>query len=129
MNRLWTRIGLVAIASFFAATGVAHAAELRVVATIKPIHALVAAVMQGVAVPRVLIDGAGSPHSFTLKPSDAKGLNQAHVFIRVSEGLEPFTGRLVASLPKTVRIVTLETTPGLTLHTLRTGATFERRQL
>jgi zinc transport system substrate-binding protein len=101
------------------------AADLDVVVTIKPIHALVAAVMEGVGQPRLLIDGAGSPHTFTLKPSDAKALNGARVVFRVSESLEPFTARLARSLPKSVQLVTLEAAPGLTLHDLRTGAAFE----
>ena len=104
---------------------VAQAGELKVVVTIKPIHALVAAVMQGAGTPRLLIEGSGSPHTFTLKPSDAKVLNEARVFFRVSEGLEPFTGKILKSLPKTVQVVTLESTPGLTLLNLRSSATFE----
>ncbi len=117
--------GAVAALGLALTAGAAQAGDLNVVTTIKPIHALASAVMQGVGVPRVLIDGSGSPHTFTLKPSDAKTLSAATVFLRVSEGLEPFTIRIVASLPKTVRVVTLENTPGLTLHPLRTGATFE----
>lgn len=101
------------------------AADLDVVVTIKPIHALVAAVMEGAGQPRLLIDGAGSPHTFTLKPSDAKALNAARVVFRVSESLEPFTAKLARALPKSVQLVTLEAAPGLTLHDLRTGA-FER---
>ena len=85
----------------------------------------VAAVMQGVAEPRLLIDGSGSPHTFTLKPSDAKALNEAQVVLRVSEALEPFMVKVVRALPKSVRVVTLEAVPGLTLHDLRTGATFD----
>ena len=129
MQKHWPGLGLVVGAALMlallpAATPV-RAAELKVVATIKPLHALAAAVMRGAGKPRVLIDGAGSPHTFTLKPSDAKVLSEADVFLRVSEGLEPFTVRLVASLPKSVRVITLEATPGLTLHALRTSATFE----
>ena len=45
-------------------------AELTVVATLKPIHSLVAGVMAGAGTPKLLIDGTGSPHAFTLKPSD-----------------------------------------------------------
>ena len=125
MRQIWTLIRLIAGSALQAAATPTWAAELKVVATIKPIHAIAAAVMRGAGTPRLLIDGAGSPHTFTLKPSDAKVLSEANVFLRVSEGLEPFTGRLVRSLPKSVRVVTLEETPGLTLHALRTGATFE----
>lgn len=100
-------------------------AELKVVATIKPIHSLAAAVMAGVGEPRLLIDGAGSPHTFALKPSDAKALNEADLILRVSDGLEPFMIKILKSLPKTARVVTLEEVPGLTLHAQRTGGTFE----
>ncbi|NJO34769.1 MAG: zinc ABC transporter solute-binding protein [Rhodospirillales bacterium] len=101
-------------------------AELKVVATIKPIHALVAGVMTGVGEPKLLIDGAGSPHTFALKPSDARALNQADIIFRVSDGLEPFMIKVLTALPKSVRVVTLEDAPGLTLHKMRTGATFEQ---
>jgi zinc transport system substrate-binding protein len=100
-------------------------AELKVVATIKPIHALVAGVMAGVAEPKLLIDGAGSPHTFALKPSDARALNAADVVFRVSDVLEPFMIKVLTSLSKTVRVVALADASGITLYKMRTGATFE----
>ena len=122
-----SELGSAALAAVMAlaATSVLDAAELKVVATIKPIHALTASVMEGVGVPRLLIEGTGSPHTFTLKPSDARALNEATIILRVSESLEPFTIKLAKALPKTASLVTLEAVPGLTLHALRTGATFE----
>lgn len=108
------------------AGGTSAQAELKVVATIKPIHALVAGVMTGVGVPKLLIDGAGSPHTFALKPSDARELNQADVVFRVSDGLEPFMIKVLAALPKSVRVVTLADAPGLTLHKMRSSASFEQ---
>ena len=95
------------------------------VTTIKPIYALASAVMAGVAEPRLLIDGAGSPHTFALKPSDARALNTADVVLRVSDGLEPFMVKVVRALPRTVRVVTLMDVPDLTMHAMRTGGTFE----
>ncbi len=125
MFRVLTRTAVLATTCISLHASAARAADLKVVVTIKPIHALATAVMRGAGEPKLLIDGAGSPHTFTLKPSDAKALSAANVFFRVSEGLEPFTGRLVKSLPPAVRVVTLAATPGLTLHALRTGETFE----
>jgi zinc transport system substrate-binding protein len=120
----WVRAaGLVGVACFAGGTSVR--AELKVVATIKPIHALVAGVMTGAGEPKLLIDGAGSPHTFALKPSDARALNQADVVFRVSDVLEPFMIKVLTALPKSVRVVTLEDAPGLTLHKMRAGATFE----
>jgi zinc transport system substrate-binding protein len=101
------------------------AARLEVVATIKPIHSLAAAVMAGVGEPRLLIEGAGSPHTFALKPSDARALNGADVVVRVSDALEPFMVKVIGALPRTVRVVTLMDVPDLTMHAMRTGGTFE----
>lgn len=104
----------------------ASAAELHVLATIKPIHALVAQVMEGTGTPTLLVRGAASPHTYALKPSDARALNGADVVFRVSETVEPFTRKIAASLPSTVRMVTLAEAPGIELLALRTGETFER---
>ncbi|HEX2842200.1 zinc ABC transporter substrate-binding protein [Hyphomicrobium sp.] len=100
-------------------------AELKVTATIKPIHALVAQVMEGVGTPSLLVQGAASPHTYALKPSDAKTLNNADVVFRVSDTVEPFTRKIVEALPKSVRTVTLAGSPGIELLNVRTGDTFE----
>lgn len=105
--------------------GNARAEDLNVVATIKPIHSLVAQVMGDVGTPRLLVGGAASPHTYSLKPSDARALNAARVVFRVSEEIEPFTRKIVASLPKSVAVVTLADAPGLKLLDQRTGDTFE----
>ncbi len=103
----------------------AGASDLTVVATIKPIHSLVAQVMGDAGQPLLLVGGAASPHTYSLKPSDARALNAAQVVFRVSEDIEPFTRKIVASLPKTVTVVTLAEAPGLTLLDKRRGDTFE----
>ena len=100
-------------------------AQLSVVVSSKPIHSLVAAVMDGVGTAQVLVDGANSPHTYAMKPSDAKALAGANVFFRMSESLEPFTGKLMKSLPKSVQVVTLQDAPGVTLLDKREGGTFE----
>ena len=43
-------------------------AEIKVVATIKPIHSLVSYLMDGVGKPDLIVDGYASPHGFALKP-------------------------------------------------------------
>jgi zinc transport system substrate-binding protein len=101
------------------------AAELKVSVTIKPVHALVAQVMEGVGTPSLLVQGAASPHTYALKPSDARALNHADVFFRVSENVEPFTRKIVSALPKSVRTVTLADAPGIESLNVRTGETFE----
>lgn len=100
-------------------------AELKVTVTIKPVHALVAQVMDGVGAPALLVQGAASPHTYALKPSDARALSHADILFRVSETVEPFTRKIVAALPKSVRTVTLADAPGIELLDVRTGETFE----
>lgn len=103
----------------------ANASEPNVVVTIKPVHSLVEAVMAGAGKPHLLVSGAASPHTFTLKPSDAKAIQQADIFIRVSEMLEPFTRRVVEALPASVKLLSLVDAKGVQLLPQRTGATFE----
>jgi zinc transport system substrate-binding protein len=104
----------------------ARPAEPKVVVTIKPLHALVAQVMAGVGSPELLVKGAASPHSYALKPSDARALNNADLIFRVSETVEAFMGKVARSLPQRVELVTLQDAPGMKLLALRTGAaTFE----
>ena len=90
-----------------AATGAsAAAAPPRVMATIKPLHSLVAAVMSGIGEPPfLLIDGAISPHDFKLRVSDRARLESADVLLRVSSSLE---SRLhPRALPEKMQIWTL----------------------
>lgn len=115
-------LALLAASSFLPA---AHAADLKVVVTSKPIHALVAAVMEGVGQPKLLVEGQASPHTFALKPSGASAINAADVFFRVSGSIEPFSEKISAALPSTVTLVTLAETSGLTLLDQRSNATFE----
>ncbi len=95
------------------------------VVTIKPLHALVAQVMAGVGSPELLVKGAASPHSYALKPSEARALNNADLLFRMSETVEAFMVKVAKSLPQRVELVTLQDAPGMKLLALRTGATFE----
>ncbi|MBA2126615.1 zinc ABC transporter substrate-binding protein [Hyphomicrobium methylovorum] len=116
---VWSAMFLLAFA------GAARANTPNVVVTIKPIHALVAQVMEGVGEPRLLVDGSASPHTFSLRPSTARAINGADVFIRVSEAIEPFTRKIVSTLSPNVTVLTLADAPGVRLLDRRAGGTFE----
>lgn len=99
---------------------------VRVAVTSKPIHSLVAQVMEGVAEPLLIVEGASSAHTFTLKPSAARAIAEAAIFIRVSERMEPFTRKLVEGLPKDVTVITLaDTHLGVSLLPQRVSGAFE----
>ena len=80
-------------------------AEIKVVTTIKPLHSLVASVMQGVGEPSLIIEGSTSPHSFTLKPSHAKLLEEADLIFWIGEGIETFMERPLESIVKNAEVV------------------------
>lgn len=115
----------VVLAITFAAlapgSGAGAADAPRVVATIKPIHSLVAAVMDGVGTPALLIEGAGSPHSYSLRPSQARALDQAEVVFWVGEDLETFLAKPLASLAGDAEIVALGDAPDMVLRPTREG--------
>ena len=80
-------------------------AELKVVTTIKPLHSLVANVMEGINEPALIIEGSTSPHSFTLKPSHAKLLEEADIIFWIGEGIETFMERPLESIVKNAEVV------------------------
>ncbi|MCG6966050.1 MAG: zinc ABC transporter substrate-binding protein [Chromatiaceae bacterium] len=74
------------------------AAAPSVVASIAPLHSLVAAVMGGVGTPRLLLRGGESPHTFSLRPSDARMLHDADVLFWIGPALEVPLQRILPGL-------------------------------
>lgn len=119
-------LGLAGLLTLAVGIGAAYAqGDLKVVVTSKPVHSLVAEVMKGVGTPALLVDGAASPHTYAMRPSDAQLVNRADVLFRVSAALEPFTVKVVRSLPRSVKVVTLADAPGMKLLQRRAGGPFE----
>ena len=98
---------------------------LRVVASIKPVHSLVSAVMAGVGEPHLIIRGASSPHTFTMRPSDAAALEDADVIFMVGDTLETAMTGPVEALAGHARVVRLFDAPGLVRRPIREGGAFE----
>ncbi len=97
----------------------------KVVASIKPLHALVSGVMKGIGEPYLLIKGAASPHTFSLKPSDAREIERARVIFWVGELLAPSLKRPLEVLPKRAEVVAMTEIKGLKLLKLREGGLWE----
>ena len=98
---------------------------VRVVATIKPVHSIVSAVMDGVGEPHLIMRGASSPHDFSLRPSDAGRLQDADVVFFVGDGLETSLAGPIATLADDAHVVALADAPGLVHRPLREGGHFE----
>ena len=95
-----------------AGLGCRAAAAPAVVATIKPIHSLVAAVMEGVGTPELIVKGGASPHTYSLKPSDARALAGADLVFWSGHGLEVFLEDSIETLAPNAKIVALSETAG-----------------
>lgn len=92
----------------------------RIVASIKPLHSLVAALTQGLYTPYLLIDRQQSPHNFHLKPSDMRQLQQADVIVYAGPEIETF---LQGTLDKMTHahIIALSAVDGVKLLPARTA--------
>ncbi|MDK4731355.1 zinc ABC transporter substrate-binding protein [Rhizobium sp. CNPSo 3490] len=106
--------------------GTMRAADAPVVVTsIKPIHSLVAAIMEGVGEPELIVDGASSPHTYSMKPSNARSLQEAKVIFWVGPNLEAFLEKPLEALGSNASVVELDNAPGLTKLPFREGGAFE----
>ena len=110
-----------------AAAGPAPASDdgLRVVASIKPVHSLVSAVMAGVGEPHLIVRGSSSPHAFAMRPSDAAALEDADVVFLIGDAIETALAGPVEALAGHARVVALADAPGLVRRPLREGGAFE----
>ncbi len=99
----------------------------RVVASIAPIHSLVAGVMAGVGEPRLIVRGTGSPHHYQMRPSEAAALARADLVFWVGPALEVFLERPLANLGSAkARIVELLALDGMTRYAARPGGAWDR---
>lgn len=117
---------LLASAFMTVLSGAAFAAEREgVVVSIKPLHSLVSAVMQGVGEPKLIVQGAGSEHSYNLKPSDAKAIEGAKVIFWAGPSMETFLDKPIDTLGEGAKVVALGEADGLTKLKFREGGPFE----
>jgi len=103
-------------------------AKPAVVASIKPVHSLVAVVMGEVAEPRLLVSGAQSPHTYAMTPADAAALEQADLVVWVGPALESFLSRPIENLVAADASLALTGIDGLTTHPNRASGVWATGQ-
>jgi len=103
---------IVLTAALSAAVDAATAAP-RTVVTIAPLHSLVAGVMAGAGEPYLLLDATASPHTHTLRPSQARRVYNAELLVQVGGGLESFLTPMLQSLPPTVTVLRMIDADGM----------------
>lgn len=123
---LKTALSLAALASVLL-TGTALAAP-AVVASTKPVHSLVAAVMGDLGSPDLIVKGSASPHTYSLRPSDAAALESADIVFWTGHGMELFLADALETLSGEARVVELADAPGITLLPVREGGAFEAHE-
>ena len=103
-------------------------ADIKVVTSIKPVHSLVSGIMSGVAVPSLIIDGAGSPHTYSLKPSQAQQLQDAKLVFWMGDELETFLEGPIENIAQSAAVVKLIDAHGLKKIKFRKGGIFDDHQ-
>ena len=67
----------------------------------------------------LILEGTASPHSFTLKPSHAKMLENADAIFWIDKDLESFLEKPLKSIPKKAKVIHLMDISGLEIHKFR----------
>jgi zinc transport system substrate-binding protein len=116
---------LLLASTMIATSALAAHADVKVVTSIKPVHSLVASVMQGVGEPSLIVDGAASPHNYALKPSQAQMLEQADVVFWVGHELEAFLEKPLETVGAKAKSVELIDAHDLVKLGYREGGAFE----
>jgi zinc transport system substrate-binding protein len=70
----------------------------KIVVSIAPIYSLVSAITEGISQPQLLLSQGGSPHSASLRPSQARAMTEADLMIWIGPELESFLTLPVARL-------------------------------
>ena len=116
----------IAAAALAAHSTIAAAAEPpAAVASIKPIHSLLSGVMEGAGQPTLLVRGGASPHTWTLRPSDAHALEHADLVVWVGDELESFLVQPIEALTGDAYVLELSRAEGITLLRMREGGTWD----
>lgn len=118
------RHSLYMVCALFPLFGAAAAAP-EVVVSIAPIHSLVAGVMKDVGEPALLMRANASPHTYQLRPSDARLLEKAQVIFWIGPTLETFLEGPLSKLATHAEKVALIDNPDLPLLESRKGGNWE----
>ncbi|MFU9136005.1 zinc ABC transporter substrate-binding protein ZnuA [Erwinia tasmaniensis] len=110
--------------TFATLAGLAFAASLTlpaqaaVVASVKPLGFIAAAIADGVTPVQVLLPDGASEHDYALRPSDVKRLRSADLVVWVGPEMEAFMPKAVGQLPagKSIELAALPTVKPLLIR-------------
>lgn len=90
---------LFALSAFSVTASLTFPAQANVVASLKPVGFIAAAIADGVTPVDVLLPDGASEHDYALRPSDAKRLKNADLVVWVGPEMEAFMAKSAAELP------------------------------
>ena len=106
-------------------SGMLKAEVPRVVADIAPIHSLVAMVMEGVGEPQLLVPQNMSPHHYSMRPSEAKALQEANLVVYVGHDMSPWLEPLFETVAASADALDLSEVDGVLVLSYREGPVFD----
>ena len=77
----------------------------NVVVSIKPIHSIVTALMEGVSRPQLLLESNESAHTFHLKPSQLSLISNADLVITIGDGFETGLKKTLGNINDKSRVI------------------------
>ncbi|KNG94223.1 zinc ABC transporter substrate-binding protein [Pseudaestuariivita atlantica] len=114
-----TAVTLGALLVAFGSPAMAEAP--RVATDILPVHGLVAAVMDGVGTPGLVIGPGEDPHGHQMRPSQAANLARADLVVWVGSGLSPAFEKAAEALAGDAVSLSLSGVPGVELLEFRSS--------
>ena len=122
MNHLKSKI---LISALFSGLALTTYADINVVASVKPVHSLVSGVMEGAGEPDLIVQGSASPHTYSLKPSQAKQLEDADLVFWMGHELESFLEKPLEAIATNAHVVELIDSSSLKKIKMREGGMFD----
>lgn len=97
------------LAAAILSSGAVFSAQAAVLASVRPLGFIAAAIADGVMPTEVLLPDGASPHDFALRPSDIQRMRTADLVVWVGPEMEAFMTKSAAQLPpnRQVEIATL----------------------
>jgi zinc transport system substrate-binding protein len=93
-------------------------AQPQVLASIKPLQLIAGDLMDGVAVPELLIPANVSPHYFTLRPSDIRKMTDAGLVLWVGPQMETYLTDFLGQIDGQTAVVEVASLDDIVLHEL-----------
>lgn len=91
----------------------AAAGSVEILSSIRPIHALVLAVTDGITKPELLIEAGISAHNFNLKSSDAKKIEKSKIVFWIGPEMERSLAKPISTIGANANVITLMNEPSI----------------